>query len=106
MPRSPSGSRRKSAREASGTNERRQPARERDENERDTRAKRQPQLTRTVRELVPRAAKLEKAIDTRQDATAAARTALMEFKEGLTLVSRVANSLINQRLPSEAEDEA
>jgi hypothetical protein len=80
---------------------------ERDPNTDEVRVRKQPQLAATVRDLVPLATKLEKAIDVRQSATTAARTALMDFKEGLQLVGRVAQSLVNQRLPAvESEDES
>lgn len=62
-------------------------------------AARQPQLAATVRDLVPAAVKLERAVAARRLSTAHARTALGEFKEGLQMVARVAQSLVNQHMP-------
>lgn len=50
----------------------------------------QPPLTRVVQELVPLAKNLEKAIDGKKAAHHSAMAALSEFREGLQLVSRVA----------------
>jgi hypothetical protein len=73
---------------------------------RELQANRPPQLSRTVKDLVKHAERLEKAIAHRQVARRQAQAALAEFKEGLQLVGRVAQSLVNQQLPSQERDAA
>lgn len=68
------------------------------------RAKRRGNLREAVEELAPLADKLEAAIDERDTSTMRARAAVREFKEGLQLVGRVAQSLINTS-PSRNGDE-
>jgi hypothetical protein len=70
-----------------------------DELREDVRARsRRKKLGDVVRDLAVRADKLEEAIDDRQAATAAARTRLMEFNEGLRLVERVARALLETKV--------
>lgn len=65
------------------------------------RAPRQPQLSSTVQQLVPLARNLEKALDHKKTAHAKARSELGKFRDGLQLVSRVAQSLIGQERAGE-----
>jgi hypothetical protein len=62
-----------------------------------------PPLSRVVQELVPLAEDLEKAIEAKKDAHTTAQTELYRFREGLQLVSRVAQSLLNQNRDSPAD---
>ena len=66
---------------------------------------RQPKLSRVCRDLAVKADKLEKALNERKAATTHAQGVLREFKETLTLVGRVAQSLVNQSGTAARDDE-
>lgn len=67
--------------------------------------KKQPKLKDACLYLAKKADGLDKALEKRKVANREAQAALRTFKEQLSLVGRVAQSLINQSAPSASADE-